>query len=67
VLISPEGLNQRFNPAAVRFLQRVFTHLLAQKINESGMLPHHYASCFQRIRVLDSTTFQFPDAFASAY
>lgn len=65
--MSPEGLNQRFNPAAVKFLQRVFAHLLAQKMNRSGMLPHHYASHFQRIRVLDSTTFQLPDMFASTY
>jgi hypothetical protein len=67
VLISPEGLNQRFNAAAVEFLQRVFTCLLAQKMNASGMLPHHYTSCFKRIRVLDSTTFQLPDVFASDY
>jgi hypothetical protein len=67
VLISPEGLNQRFNSAAVEFLQRVFARLLVQKMNVSGRLPHHYSSCFQRIRVLDSTTFQLPDMFASAY
>jgi hypothetical protein len=67
VLISPEGLNQRFNTAAVEFLQHVFARLLAQKMNASNMLPHEYASCFQRIRVLDSTTFQLPDTFASAY
>ncbi len=28
VLMSPEGLNQRFNPAAVTFLREVFTSLL---------------------------------------
>ena len=32
VLISPEGLNQRFNPAAVAFLREVFTSLLTQKL-----------------------------------
>jgi hypothetical protein len=30
-------------------------------------LSHRYASQFQRIRILDSTTFQLPDAFASTY
>lgn len=29
-LMSPEGLNQRFNPAAVAFLREVFTSLLTQ-------------------------------------
>jgi hypothetical protein len=67
VLMSPEGLNQRFNPEAVEFLQRVLACLLTQKMNVSSLLPHQYASCFQRIRVLDSTTFQLPDTFASTY
>ena len=31
-LMSPEGLNQRFNPAAVAFLREVFTSLLTQKL-----------------------------------
>ncbi|MGE6720584.1 IS4 family transposase [Peribacillus frigoritolerans] len=67
VLMSPEGLNQRFNPSAVRLLQNVFTSLLTQKIQTSQALSHRYASQFQRIRILDSTTFQLPDAFASTY
>ncbi|MDQ0884600.1 hypothetical protein QFZ73_005739 [Peribacillus sp. V2I11] len=67
VLISPEGLNQRFNPSAVKFLEQVFTSLLTQKLYASQALPHRYASQFQRIRNLDSTTFQLPDMFASAY
>lgn len=67
VLISPEGLNQRFNPSAVKLLQHIFTSLLTQKLYNSHVLPHRYASQFQRIRILDSTTFQLPDVFASAY
>ena len=64
VLISPEGLNQRFNPSAVKLLQHVFTSLLTQKLYTSQVLPHRYTSKFQRIRILDSTTFQLPDVFA---
>ncbi|KIL72972.1 IS4 family transposase [Bacillus badius] len=67
VLISPEGLNQRFNPSAVKLLQHVFTSLLTQKIYTSQALPYCYVAQFQRIRILDSTTFQLPDAFASTY
>jgi hypothetical protein len=67
VLISPEGLNQRFNPSAVKLLQHVFTSLLTQKLFTSQVLPYRYAAQFQRIRILDSTTFQLPDVFASTY
>ncbi|MFC0273972.1 IS4 family transposase [Metabacillus herbersteinensis] len=67
VLISPEGLNQRFYPSAVKLLQHVLTSLLTQKLYTSQVLPHRYTSNFQRIRILDSTTFQLPDVFASSY
>ncbi|MGM0878620.1 MAG: IS4 family transposase, partial [Bacillota bacterium] len=39
VLISPKGLNQRFNPSAVKLLQHVFTSLLTQKLYTSQILP----------------------------
>jgi hypothetical protein len=67
VMISPEGLNQRFNSSAVKLLQHVFTSLLTQKLYTSQALTHRYVTQFQRIRFLDSTTFQLPDVFASAY
>ncbi|MDR4369460.1 IS4 family transposase, partial [Bacillus cereus] len=35
VLISPEGLNQRFNQAAVQFLQHLLAELLTQKLASS--------------------------------
>ncbi|WP_139213357.1 IS4 family transposase [Bacillus sp. 5mfcol3.1] len=49
VLLSPEGLNRRFNSASVAFF------------------PHSLSSYFERIRILDSTTFQVPDRFAATY
>jgi hypothetical protein len=49
VLISPEGLNQRFNPSSVKLLQHVFTSLLTQKLYTSQALPHRYVAQFQRI------------------
>ncbi|MED1671921.1 IS4 family transposase, partial [Brevibacillus laterosporus] len=67
ILMSPEGLNKRFNRQAVQFLQRLFSHLLIQKLYAADTLPHGYATLFHRIRILDSTTFQLPDIFASAY
>ncbi|MCY9746385.1 IS4 family transposase [Paenibacillus larvae] len=67
VLISSEGLNQRFNPAAVRFLQQLVSLLLQQKLHGSGSISSEYANYFSRIRILDSTTFQLPDIFAASY
>ena len=57
VLISPEGLNQRFNPAAVAFLREVFTSLLTQKLCSNQSLSVHMISTFNRMRILDATVF----------
>jgi hypothetical protein len=67
VLISPEGLNQRFNPAAVAFLRKVFTSLLTQKLCATQSLSSDITSIFKRIRILDATVFQLPDSFATDY
>ncbi|MED0886966.1 IS4 family transposase [Bacillus mycoides] len=67
VLISPEGLNQRFNAAAVQFLQQVLAKLLNQKLSSAKLISSPYTSIFKRIRILDSTAFQLPDVFSSVY
>ncbi|MGG0412143.1 IS4 family transposase [Peribacillus simplex] len=67
VLMSPEGLNQRFNPAAVTFLREVFTSLLTQKLCFNQSLSSDMISTFKRIRILDATVFQLPDSFATNY
>ena len=67
VLMSPEGLNQRFNPAAVAFLRKVFTSLLTQKLCATQSLSSDIISIFKRIRILDATVFQLPDSFATDY
>lgn len=66
-LMSPEGLNQRFIPAAVAFLREVFTSLLTQKLCSNHSLSAHIISTFNRIRILDATVFQLPDQFATDY
>jgi len=66
-LMSPEGLNQRFNPASVAFLREVFTSLLTQKLCSNHSLSAHIISTFNRIRILDATVFQLPDQFATDY
>ncbi|MFJ8072272.1 IS4 family transposase [Peribacillus sp. NPDC096447] len=67
ILMSPEGLNQRFNPAAVTFLREVFTSLLTQKLCLNQSLSSDMISTFKRIRILDATVFQLPDSFATNY
>ncbi|MCQ6307353.1 IS4 family transposase [Bacillus cereus] len=67
VLISPEGLNQRFNPAAVEFLQHLLAELLNQKLVSAMPISSPYTSIFKRIRILDSTAFQLPDTFSTIY
>ncbi|AKR39250.1 IS4 family transposase [Bacillus cereus] len=67
VLISPEGLNQRFNATAVQFLQQLLAELLNQKLSLTKLISSPYTSIFKRIRILDSTAFQLPDVFSSVY
>ncbi|MGE7185546.1 IS4 family transposase [Peribacillus sp. NPDC006672] len=67
VLMSQEGLNQRFNPAAAAFLREVFTSLLTKKLCLNQSLSSHMISAFERIRILDATVFQLPDHFATDY
>lgn len=54
VLISPEGLNPRFNKADVQFLQHILAELLNQKLASSMPISSPYISIFKRIRILDS-------------
>ncbi len=49
VLMTPEGLNQRFNPSAVKLLQHIFSSLLIQKLFTSQRFLHRYTNRFQRI------------------
>ena len=67
VLLSPEGLNRRFNSASVAFFQTVFTTLLQAKIGALSKISHSLAAYFEHICILDSTTFQVPDRFATNY
>lgn len=67
VLMSTEGLNQRFNEPAVHFLQQLLAELMKQELITSDVLLHRYGSIFHRMRILDSTTFQLPDAFEPFY
>ncbi|PFQ78242.1 IS4 family transposase [Bacillus thuringiensis] len=66
-LISPEGLNKRFNKKAVCFLKHVFSALLKNKVCETSLILSSSIAYFQRIRILDATIFQVPKHLASVY
>lgn len=67
VLISPQGLNERFNPAAVQLLHDILTELLQKKIAKQPAISGVHTEHFRCIRVLDSTVFQLPDIFSDKY
>ncbi len=66
-LLSPEGLNKRLNTKAVLFLQHIFSLLLQQKICEQTQISNQLFSYFKRIRILDATVFQVPNALENIY
>ncbi|PFX65074.1 IS4 family transposase, partial [Bacillus toyonensis] len=53
-LMSPEGLNKRFDKKAVFFLKHIFSSLLKSKIFETSVIPSSSITYFQRIRILDA-------------
>lgn len=66
VLIIPEGLNKRFNKAAIQFLQHILTKILNKKLTSSIRISSPYTSVFKRICILDSTAFQLSSVYPGA-
>ncbi|HDR7380347.1 TPA: hypothetical protein QCX22_005608 [Bacillus toyonensis] len=44
-----------------------FRNIFTTKIGGLSKITHSLAAYFERIRILDSTTFQFPNQFAATY
>jgi Transposase DDE domain len=66
-LLSPEGLNKRFNAKAVLFLKHIFSLLLQQKICEQTQISNQLFAHFERIRIMDATVFQVPNTLEHIY
>ncbi|EJR50952.1 transposase for insertion sequence element IS231D [Bacillus cereus VD115] len=66
-LMSPEGLNKRFDGKAVEFLKYIFSVLWKSKLCETSSISSAAFMYFQRIRILDATIFQVPKHLAHAY
>ncbi|HDR7320997.1 TPA: IS4 family transposase [Bacillus toyonensis] len=66
-LMSPEGLNKRFDQKAVEFLKYIFSTLWKSKLCKTSAISSTALIHFQRIRILDATIFQIPKHLASTY
>ncbi|PFK26154.1 IS4 family transposase [Bacillus cereus] len=66
-VLSPEGLNKRFNKKSVLFLKHIFSLLLQQKICEQTHISNQLFAHFQRIRIMDATMFQVPNTLEHIY
>ncbi|EOO61392.1 transposase for insertion sequence element IS231F [Bacillus cereus VD196] len=66
-VLSPEGLNKRFNEKSVLFLKHIFSLLLQQKICEQTHISSQLFAHFKRIRVMDATMFQVPHNLEHIY
>ncbi|WP_155251456.1 IS4 family transposase, partial [Bacillus thuringiensis] len=66
-VLSPEGLNKRFNEKSVLFLKHIFSLLLQQKVCEQTHISNQLYAHFKRIRIMDATMFQVPNTLEHIY
>ncbi|EOQ18278.1 IS4 family transposase [Bacillus cereus] len=66
-VLSPEGLNKRFNEKSVLFVKHIFSLLLQQKICEQTHISNQLFAHFKRIRIMDTTMFQVPNTLEHIY
>lgn len=65
VCLRKQSLDERYNTFAVGFLKTCFETLLSQWIKEDN--PEKPATCFSRILIRDSTSWQLPASMAAFY
>lgn len=67
ISVSNQALDQRLNEYSVNFLKRIFKSLLKKSILKNSPLESIWDKHFNRIRILDSTSFQVPDDYKETY
>lgn len=65
VLISKQGIDNRFNESAVEFMKKLTCNVLSRKLDRDELLEN--AVFFNRIIVKDSTVFQLPAEYSEKY
>lgn len=66
IRLRKQSLDARFNPAAVNFLRSVTQKMLSLKLS-SAASSIKGLDFFNRVLILDSTSFQLPETFADTY
>lgn len=66
ICISPQGLHERFNEEAARFLEQFLNQLVQTNLTEETSLLKE-SSIFKRIRIMDSTAFILDPMFANEF
>jgi hypothetical protein len=61
--LSSQAIDQRFNEKCFVFLKEIFKKILNSKISACTGIQSDLDAVFKRIRILDSTTFQLPEAY----
>ncbi len=64
--ISKQGIDKRFNPEAVAFLQALFEQYLNYNISSTA-IPSGLKEHFSAIRIMDSTEFSLPASMAKEF
>jgi len=65
--VSSQAIDQRLNDKAVNFLKTLFKKLLKNNILLDSNIECIYDSYFERIRIVDATSFQVPEVYKDEY
>jgi hypothetical protein len=67
--VTRQGLDQRYNPAAVEYLKASFAHVLAETLDWAPVHPQaqHLRAHFTALYLLDSTSFDCPDSLKEIF
>lgn len=65
--ISNQAIDQRLNKKCVVFLKEIFKRILKNRMTSYTGIQSEFDAVFKRIRILDSTSFQLPEAYKATY
>lgn len=66
-VVSSQAIDQRLNERCVEFLKTIFRTLLDDKISKQTKIKTELDTVFNRIRILDSTSFQVSEDYKNLY
>jgi len=66
-IVSSQAIDKRFNKKCVEFLKEIVSRLLINKILSDTSVLTEIDNYFNRIIILDATSFQIPETYKNAY